>query len=130
MFGKIIPNDNTYYGLTDEKEMLAELANPNFRKILRKHNLLNNLINSIKNIIVSLFKKYKISSNSTIEDNLINSLNTLIDNFDLSVYNNWNEERTYLRWYRNNIISFNFNKYVGKKVYESVTTQLKSKSAD
>lgn len=130
MFGKIIPNGNTYYGLTDEKEMLAELANPNFRKILRKHNLLNNLINSIKNIIVSLFKKYKISSNSTIEDNLINSLNTLIDNFDLSVYNNWNEERTYLRWYRNNIISFNFNKYVGKKVYESVTTQLKSKSAD
>lgn len=130
MFGKIIPNDNTYYGLIDEKEMLAELANPNFRKILRKHNLLNNLINSIKNIIVSLFKKYKISSNSTIEDNLINSLNTLIDNFDLSVYNNWNEERTYLRWYRNNIISFNFNKYVGKKVYESVTTQLKSKSAD
>ena len=130
MFGKIIPNGNTYYGLIDEKEMLAELANPNFRKILRKHNLLNNLINSIKNIIVSLFKKYKISSNSTIEDNLINSLNTLIDNFDLSVYNNWNEERTYLRWYRNNIISFNFNKYVGKKVYESVTTQLKSKSAD
>lgn len=127
MFNQILPNEDLYYGLTNEKEMIAELANPKFREVLRRNNLLNKLIDSVKNIILNLFDKFLISRNSTIEDNLINSLNTLIDNFDVDLYNVWNNTRTAQRWYRNNIQSISFSEKVNSGIIESIQQQLEDK---
>lgn len=104
MFGdEVLPNEDLYYGLSSEKEMIAELANPRFREVLRRNNLLNNIIDSVKKIILKLFNKFHIGNSSTIEDNLIDSLNTLIDNFNTEMYNDWNSTRTAQRWYRDNV---------------------------
>lgn len=127
MFNQILPNEDLYYGLTNEKEMIAELANPKFREVLRRNNLLDKLLDSVKNIILNLFDKFLISRNSTIEDNLINSLNTLIDNFDVDLYNVWNNTRTAQRWYRNNIQSISFSKKVNSNIIESIQQQLEDK---
>jgi hypothetical protein len=91
---EVLPNEDLYYGLSSEKEMIAELANPRFREVLRRNNLLNNIIDSVKKIILKLFNKFRIGNSSTIEDNLIDSLNTLIDNFNTEMYNDWNSTRT------------------------------------
>lgn len=80
--GSILPDSNDYYGLKSEYEMIAELANPNFRKILSKHNLLDKLISNIKDLIFRLFDKFGISHNPTLEDSLVASLDTLIDNIE------------------------------------------------
>lgn len=51
MFGdEVLPNEDLYYGLSSEKEMIAELANPRFREVLRRNNLLNNIIDSVKKL--------------------------------------------------------------------------------
>jgi hypothetical protein len=118
--GRIISDNNDYYGLTSKYEMIAELANPNFRKILSKHNLLDELISNIKDLIFKLFDKFGISHNSTLEDSLIASLNTLVDNFDSTVYNNWNKTRTAQRWFRDNTQRVSLNKFIGNKVMNQV----------
>ena len=125
--GRIISDNNDYYGLTSKYEMIAELANPNFRKILSKHNLLDELISNIKDLIFKLFDKFGISHNSTLEDSLIASLNTLVDNFDSMVYNNWNKTRTAQRWFRDNIQRVSLNKFIGNKVMNQVNEQLENK---
>lgn len=125
--GSLISNSDDYYGLTSKYEMIAELANPNFRKILNKHNLLDGLISNIKDLIFKLFDKFGISHNSTLEDSLIASLNTLVDNFDSTVYNNWNKTRTAQRWFRDNIQRVSLNKFIGNKVMDQVNKQLENK---
>lgn len=125
--GRIISDNNDYYGLTSKYEMIAELANPNFRKILSKHNLLDELISNIKDLIFKLFDKFGISHNSTLEDSLIASLNTLVDNFDSMVYNNWNKTRTAQRWFRDNTQRVSLNKFIGNKVMNQVNEQLENK---
>lgn len=125
--GRIILDNNDYYGLTSKYEMIAELANPNFRKILSKHNLLDELISNIKDLIFKLFDKFGISHNSTLEDSLIASLNTLVDNFNSMVYNNWNKTRTAQRWFRDNIQRVSLNKFIGNKVMNQVNEQLENK---
>ena len=125
--GRIISDNNDYYGLTSKYEMIAELANPNFRKILSKHNLLDELISNIKDLIFKLFDKFGISHNSTLEDSLIASLNTLVDNFDSTVYNNWNKTRTAQRWFRDNTQRVSLNKFIGNKVMNQVNEQLENK---
>lgn len=124
--GSILPNSNDYYGLKSEYEMIAELANPNFRKILSKHNLLDKLISNIKDLIFRLFDKFGISHNPTLEDSLVASLDTLIDNFDSMIYNDWNKTRTAQRWFRDNIQRVSINKYIGNKVMDQVNTQLEN----
>lgn len=125
--GSLISNSDDYYGLTSKYEMIAELANPNFRKILNKHNLLDGLISNIKDLIFKLFDKFGISHNSTLEDSLIASLNTIVDNFDSTVYNNWNKTRTAQRWFRDNIQRVSLNKFIGNKVIDQVNKQLENK---
>ena len=124
--GSILPDSNDYYGLKSEYEMIAELANPNFRKILSKHNLLDRLISNIKDLIFKLFDKFGISHNPTLEDSLVASLDTLIDNFDSMIYNDWNKTRTAQRWFRDNIQRVSINKYIGNKVMDQVNTQLEN----
>lgn len=124
--GSILPDSNDYYGLKSEYEMIAELANPNFRKILSKHNLLDKLISNIKDLIFRLFDKFGISHNPTLEDSLVASLDTLIDNFDSMIYNDWNKTRTAQRWFRDNIQRVSINKYIGNKVMDQVNTQLEN----
>lgn len=124
--GSILPDSNDYYGLKSEYEMIAELANPNFRKILSKHNLLDKLISNIKDLIFKLFDKFGISHNPTLEDSLVASLDTLIDNFDSMIYNDWNKTRTAQRWFRDNIQRVSINKYIGNKVMDQVNTQLEN----
>lgn len=131
IFGdKVLPNEDLYYGLSSEKEMIAELANPRFREVLRRNNLLNNIIDSVKKIILKLFNKFHIGNSSTIEDNLIDSLNTLIDNFNTEMYNDWNSTRTAQRWYRENIQSFSFNRSLTQKFIDDVQEQLNDKPDD
>lgn len=131
MFGdEVLPNEDLYYGLSSEKEMIAELANPRFREVLRRNNLLNNIIDSVKKIILKLFNKFHIGNSSTIEDNLIDSLNTLIDNFNTEMYNDWNSTRTAQRWYRENIQSFSFNRSLTQKFIDDVQEQLNDKPDD
>lgn len=127
---KVLPNEDLYYGLSSEKEMIAELANPRFREVLRRNNLLNNIIDSVKKIILKLFNKFHIGNSSTIEDNLIDSLNTLIDNFNTEMYNDWNSTRTAQRWYRENIQSFSFNRSLTQKFIDDVQEQLNDKPDD
>jgi hypothetical protein len=67
--------------------MIAELANPKFRKILDKHKL---------------------------SDRLITSLHTLVNNFDATIYNKWNKARTAQRWFRGNTDRVSINEFVGK----------------
>ena len=131
MFGdEVLPNEDLYYGLSSEKEMIAELANPRFREVLRRNNLLNNIIDSVKKIILKLFNKFHIGNSSTIEDNLIDSLNTLIDNFNTEMYNDWNSTRTAQRWYRENIQSFSFDRSLTQKFIDDVQEQLNDKPDD
>lgn len=49
-----ISNDKDFrgfYGITNENEMIAELANPKFREALKKKNLLQGIIDAIKRIL-------------------------------------------------------------------------------
>lgn len=74
----------------------------------------------------TLTDKFGISHNPTLEDSLVASLDTLIDNFDSMIYNDWNKTRTAQRWFRDNIQRVSINKYIGNKVMDQVNTQLEN----
>ena len=98
--GSIMPYSNDYYGLTSIYEMIAELANPKFRKILDKHKL---------------------------SDRLITSLHTLVNNFDATIYNKWNKARTAQKWFRGNTDRVSINEFVGKQLMGQIDQQLTDK---
>ena len=66
--------------------MIAELASPEWRKILKKFKLLDKVIQAVQRILNSLFNKDYVKENSSVEDNLLNALYTLIDKFDYNLF--------------------------------------------
>lgn len=85
------------YGLKNEKEMIAELANPNFREILKKYSLFDKLIDAVKTILNDLFNTNFVTKNESIETSLLKSLDTLINSFDKSVFDKSIESTLALR---------------------------------
>lgn len=94
---EIIKNDKSLsneYGLTNEKEMIAEMANPSFRNKLGKIKVWNRLKNAIKRMFF-FWEKRRLSAN----DALGRALDTLLDNFDLSLYNKYvGSEKNYFEF--------------------------------
>lgn len=95
--------DNNFYGLRNSREIVAELANPEFRKTLRRIKLLDKVIQAVADILKYLFNKDIIKQESSIEDNLLNSLNTLIDKFDINAFNKSNLSHAGLKYIKDNV---------------------------
>ena len=72
------------YGVTNEKEMIAELANPVFRLKLKAINLWNKLKEAIKSLF--FFENEK---DVTAERVLVNALDQLLENYDVSLFNEY-----------------------------------------
>lgn len=91
-----------YYGLKNSKEMIAELANPEFRKLLKKYSLFDKIIVAIKTILDDLFNTNFTTNNETLEGSLLKSLNALINSFDKTAFNQSVEITLALRNLRDN----------------------------
>lgn len=76
---------NGEYGLKNEKELIAELSNSNFRNKLKKISLLDKLINAIKKIF---FFNDKVSAYDVLSD----ALDKFINNYDVKLFETY--ERT------------------------------------
>lgn len=86
------------YGITNVKEMVAELANPKFRDALKKKNLFYRIVESIRKIFFSDVPEQEglyMSSNAyrAVLENFIK----LLENFDNNAYNTFAED---MRKYR------------------------------
>ena len=77
---------NITYGLTNEHEMMAELANPKFRKVLKITKLWRQLINGIKMLLGIKLPQAKEAEEVTADQVLSEALDTLMDNFDPELY--------------------------------------------
>lgn len=77
---------NITYGLTNEHEMMAELANPKFRKVLKITKLWRQLINGIKMLLGIKLPQAKEAEEVTADQVLSDALDTLMDNFDPELY--------------------------------------------
>ena len=128
--GMIIPNSNDYYGLTNPKEMIAELANSKFRAILRKHKLLDSIIESVKQLFSRLLNILGITQSSTLEDVLLDNLNTILNNFDIAVFNKYIRERTAQRWFRDNVNRVTFSRAHNEIYKKQLIQQLKDAPDD
>lgn len=95
--------DDGLYGLKNPNEMIAELANPKFREVLKKHSLFDKLVDSVKAILKNLFNVDYVHKGDTLEDNLLKSLNTLINNFNKKAFLDSNTSVLGLRWARYNL---------------------------
>lgn len=125
--------DNNLYGLRNSREMVAELANPKFREVLKKNSLFDKLVDSIKTILEELFNANFVREEETLEDNLLRSIDTLINNFDREAFLDNNAAIVGLRWIRDNLNSVymkkeSFYKLSKTKVGEAVT--LKANTSD
>ena len=77
--------DNAFYGLSDVYEMVAELANPAFRAVLKMKNLWQQVINGVKRILgIDATESGEGHTNAL--EVLDRALNTLLDNFDPIAY--------------------------------------------
>ena len=77
-----IKNDPSFdgtYGVKSEKEMIAELSNPRFRQKLRAKNLLQRIVDAIKQLL-------GIDKGTNAEDNLEGTLEYMIENFDQNAF--------------------------------------------
>ena len=77
-----IKNDPSFdgtYGVKSEKEMIAELSNPRFRQKLRAKNLLQRIVDAIKQLL-------GIDKGANAEDNLEGTLEYMIENFDQNAF--------------------------------------------
>ena len=85
--------DNAEYGLTNEHEMMAELANPLFRAQLKAKKLWRQLVNGIKRLfgIDVLGEGGETNALKVLED----ALETLLDTFDINAYNAVNRPAEY-----------------------------------
>ena len=73
------------YGLQNEKELIAELANPNFRNKLKKINIWERLKNAIKKIFF-FFEKEDVNAEAVLSD----ALDKFLDNYDVNLWNTYN----------------------------------------
>lgn len=86
--------DNAEYGLTNEHEMMAELANPVFRAMLKAKNLWRQLINGIKMLLGIEIPGIESEKTDALTE-LENALETLIDNFDPELYKRFTQGGNY-----------------------------------
>ncbi len=77
--------DNANYGLNDEYEMLAEMANPVFRAALKAKRLWRQLINGIKKLF-GIDVTESGEGETTAFEVLNNAMNTILENFDPEEY--------------------------------------------
>ena len=124
--GRIIPNEDKYYGLTNVKEMIAELANPEFRSILHKYS--NKIISSIKDILVGIFKSLGIIQGEDFSNTLRKAVETIITNFDADVFNNSNRIRIAQRYARDNFPVISFSSKRNEKYFKQLQDKLKTVS--
>jgi hypothetical protein len=117
---------NDYYGLKNSKEMVAELANPVFRKLLKGIKLLDKIIKAVADIINSLFDKTIVNTDSNLEENLLKSLTTLIDNFDYNLFNKANLIRSGFKYIRDNFTPVFVSEHsgIGKQLINAVEEDL------
>ena len=73
------------YGLTNVKELVAELANPSFRDKLKKINIWEKLKNAIKKIFF-FFSEGDVSAHTVLSD----ALDKFLDNYDVNLWNSYN----------------------------------------
>ncbi len=76
------------YGLTDEYEMLAEMANPAFRRALKAKRLWRQLVNGIKKLF-GIDVTDSGEGATTAFDVLNKAIETILDNFDPVEYANY-----------------------------------------
>jgi len=77
--------DNETYGLTNEYEMLAEMANPAFRLALKGKRLWKQLVNGIKKLFgIDVLETGE--EGTTAYEVLNRAINTILDNFDPAAY--------------------------------------------
>ena len=86
------------YGIKNEKEMIAEMANPNFRNKLKSLNIWEKLKDAIKKI-------FNINSNLTAEQALSTALDKILDNYDVNL------AKTYYESSKINNDDWNFYKF-------------------
>lgn len=122
--GRIIPNDDKYYGLTNAKEMIAELANPEFRTILHKYS--NKIISSIKDILVGIFKNLGIIQGEDFSNTLRKAVETIVTNFDANVFNDSNRIRIAQRYARDNFPVISFSSKRNEKYFNQLRDKLKN----
>ena len=73
------------YGLTNVKELVAELANPSFRDKLKKISIWEKLKNAIKKIFF-FFSESNVSAHTVLSD----ALDKFLDNYDVNLWNSYN----------------------------------------
>ncbi len=77
--------DNAFYGLTDEYEMLAEMANPAFRAALKAKRLWRQLVNGIKKLFgIDVLDSGEGATSAY--DVLNSAIETILNNFDPAAY--------------------------------------------
>ena len=84
-------NDTYYYGLKNEREFIAELANPNFRDYLQRQNIFMRVINAV----LKFFHKGKskpTDTPTTALESLQNAYMKFLENFNYEHYINTRQE--------------------------------------
>lgn len=102
--------DVNLYGTKNPKEMIAELANPKFRSILKTMSLFDKVVNAISQILDSLFNSSFADRYSNLENNLLKSLHTLIDSFDGEAYTRTSKEKAGLKYLQDKVPSLQVRK--------------------
>ena len=80
--------DNAMYGLTNEYEMLAEMANPAFRKALKAKRLWRQLVNGIKKLF-GIDVTETGEGETTAFEVLDRAICTILEDFDPALYNEY-----------------------------------------
>ncbi len=122
-YQKLIENENKglwhfdadYYGLKNSKEMIAELSNPEFRKVLKKYNLIQKITDAIKEILKNLFDRNNITIDN-LDIILENSLYTLINEFNENGFIQTNKNKIGLKYGRDNLTKIKLKKDTFEKV--------------
>lgn len=78
------------YGIKNEKEMIAEIANPKFRDKLKSINLWDKLKQAIKKLFF-----FEDEKNVTAYKVLDDALNKLLDNFNMDLFNTYEREKEF-----------------------------------
>lgn len=94
---------NDYYGLRNPQEMVAEIANPNWRNILKKHKLLDKIIKAVKDILSSMFNKNSVNISDSLEKNVEDAVKILIQEFNPVVFNRSNLSIAGMKYAKKNL---------------------------
>ena len=81
--------DNAEYGLTSAEEMIAELANPAFRAVLKAKQLFRQVINGVKRLLGINVTGSGVQTDAAAV--LENALETLLNEFDQDVYRDYTD---------------------------------------